>query len=198
MKESILQSRVAKYAADRGALHYHTHNSERSEGGFPDSVIVGNWIMFRELKSDSDSATVSKKQREWILRLEAVGADVDVWYPIDWERGRIQNEINACTRRRSADGGLILPDVAKTLFLMSDARPSAGLLWDAGAKGIDRITWEQHARSFMRMIAGSLPSSDEEVMLWAARHKLGADTSVAAVIEALRADLASAKGEDLD
>lgn len=199
MRESVLQGKVAAYARQRGALHYHTHRSEKSEEGFPDSVIVGNWVMFRELKSDSDSATVSKAQRDWIERLRAAGADVDVWWPIDWERGRIQNEINACTRQRSTDGELTLPDIAKTLFLFSDARPAAGLLWDAGARGIDRITWQGHARSFMRLIAGALPSTTEEVLAWIRRHRIGPNDGAAAIIEALRSDLASAEGDgDLD
>ena len=194
--ETQFQSKVGTYAKMKGCLHYHTHNSERSEGGFPDSVIVGNYIMFRELKSDSDSAAVSKKQREWIERLESVGADVGVWWPIDWESGKARAEIDECARRRRADGAVVLPDLAKVLFLFSDLRPSAGIHWDAGSKGIDRITWQENAASLSKMIAHSLPHTNEEVLAWLARHELGADAGAAAFFDALRDDLiANARGK---
>jgi len=194
MAETKLQSKVQEYAVRKGLLHYHTHNSERSEAGFPDSVIVGNWVMYRELKSDSDSAAVSKEQRKWIQALEAVGVDVDVWWPIDWEKGRIQEEMNACAKTRKPDGQIAMPNVAKTLYLFADDRPSAGVLWDAGARGIDRVTWERHAASLMRTMAHALPSGDEEILAWLAHHHLGAGAGAGAIIEALRGDLARTKG----
>jgi hypothetical protein len=197
MAESVFQARVASYAVTRGALHYHTHNSERSEGGFPDSFILGNYMMFRELKSDSDSATVSKKQREWIEKLESVGADVGVWWPIDWESGKVHAEIDACVKRRKADGSIILPDLAKVLFLFSDQRPSAGLHWDAGSSGIDRFLWRDNAATLSKMIAHRLPRTDEEVLAWLARHELDGTAGASAFFEALRTDLiANARGRD--
>lgn len=195
LPETVLQTNVGQYAVRKGCLHYHTHRSDRSEGGFPDSVIVGNWTMFRELKSDSDSAKVSDKQQEWIERLEAAGADADVWWPIDWESGKIQSEINACAKNRRADGKLVLPDLAKTLFLYSDTRPAAGILWDSGHTGIDRVTWNENARSLTRLLAHALPTGDAEILAWLGRHNFGPQDGAAAIIEALRDDLMSAKGE---
>lgn len=195
--ESVFQSNVGSYATRRGALHYHTHNSERSEGGFPDSVIVGNYIMFRELKSDSDSARVSPKQRLWIEKLESVGADVGVWWPIDWETGKVQAEIDACVKHRRSDGGVILPNLAKVLFLFADARPSAGIHWDAGSAGVDRFLWRDNAASLSKMIAHSLPRTDEEVLSWLAHHELDGTAGASAFFEALRSDLiANARGKD--
>ncbi len=197
MAETVFQSKVGQYAVAKGALHYHTHNSERSEGGFPDSVIVGNYVMFRELKSDSDSATVSPKQRKWIEKLESVGADVGVWWPIDWETNKAQAEIDACVKRRRADGSIILPDLAKVLYLFSDEHPAAGIHWDAGSKHVDRLLWRDNAASLSKMIAHSLPRTDEEILAWLARHELDGSAGASAFFEALRSDLiANARGKD--
>lgn len=195
LPETVLQSNVTSYAKRKHLLHYHTHRSDRSEGGFPDSVIVGNWVMYRELKSDKDGAKVSEAQQEWIEGLEAAGVDADVWWPIDWESGKIQDEMNACAKSRKADGKLVLPDLAKTLFLYSDDRPAAGILWDSGHTGIDRVTWENNARSLTRLIAHALPTGDAEILAWLGRHNFGPNDGAAAIIEALRDDLMSAKGE---
>jgi hypothetical protein len=190
--EKKFQSKVASYAKTKGLLHYHTHDSQRSEGGFPDSVIVGNYVMFRELKSDSKSASVSQEQRKWIERLEAAGADVGVWWPAHWESGQAQAEMDDCARRRHADGGLVLPDIAKYLYLFTDLRPAAGLLWDSGKTSIDRITWRENADSLMRTIGHSLPTSDEEILAWLERHNLGAGAGAGAFFAALRGDFISA------
>jgi hypothetical protein len=196
MAESVFQGRVGSYATARGALHYHTHNSERSEGGFPDSVIVGNYIMFRELKSDSDSATVSTNQRKWIEKLESVGADVGVWWPIDWETGKAQAEIDACVKRRKPNGSIILPDLAKVLYLFADERPAAGIHWDAGSRGIDRLLWQDNAVALSKMIAHSLPRTDEEILAWLSAHELDGSAGASAFFEALRSDLiANARGK---
>lgn len=191
MAESKFQAKIGQYALHKGLLHYHTHNSERSEGGFPDSVIVGEYVMYRELKSDSDSATVSPKQRKWIEALEAAGVDVDIWWPVQWESGEIQDQMNDCARKRKSETGLVIPDVAKLLFLFSDLRPAAGLLWDAGAKGIDRVTWKENSAKLMRAIAHGLPRTDAEILTWLSRHDLGSDSGAAAFFDALRRDLIS-------
>lgn len=195
--ETVFQANVGSYATRRGALHYHTHNSERSEGGFPDSVIVGNYVMYRELKSDSDSASVSAKQRKWIEKLESVGADVAVWWPIDWETGKVQAEIDACVKHRTASGSIILPDLAKVLYLFSDARPSAGIHWDAGSAGIDRFLWRDNAATLTKMIAHRLPRTDEEILAWLAHHELDGSAGASAFFEALRQDLiTNARGKE--
>lgn len=193
MKESVFQSQVGQYARARGALHYHTYNSERSDAGFPDSVILGNWIMFLELKSDSDSARVSDKQKTWIQRLKDRGYDADVYWPADWESGELQNRINACTRRRVTrrDRLVQIEDLAKTLYLFTTAgaEPAAGLMWDAGAKGVDRVRWQVNAERLMRDVTAQLPRTDEEIVDWLRAHRLGPGAGPGAVLAALRADL---------
>lgn len=62
---------------------YHTHDSRRSEKGFPDLVIVGmNGILYRELKKQD--GVVSVEQRYWLSILQESGADVAVWRPNLW------------------------------------------------------------------------------------------------------------------
>jgi hypothetical protein len=76
-----------------GLTWYHTYNSEKSPSGFPDLVIAGRWVVYRELKRQTENPT--KAQREWIAALEAAGADVGVWRPSDWLSGRVQSELAA-------------------------------------------------------------------------------------------------------
>lgn len=64
-------------------LCYHTHDSRRSEPGFPDLVVVGpSGLLFRELKSERGRLTAD--QRQWLERLTEAGADASVWRPSAW------------------------------------------------------------------------------------------------------------------
>lgn len=75
--------------------------------GYPDLTIVGGWVMFRELKSDT--GRVRADQQRWLDKLEAAGADVGVWTPEDLHSGRIEKELKQCraamlARARAAVG----------------------------------------------------------------------------------------------
>lgn len=75
-------------------LVYHTHDSRRSQPGFPDLVLVSpraGRVLFRELKSTK--GRVSPAQQKWGDGLIAAGADFAFWYPEDWASGRIQKEL---------------------------------------------------------------------------------------------------------
>lgn len=94
MKEDDLERAVrdllALYGLDE--FSYHTHDSRRSQPGFPDWVIAGkNGVLYRELKSES--GRVSRAQNRWIARLRESGQDVDVWRPADLKSGRITREL---------------------------------------------------------------------------------------------------------
>jgi hypothetical protein len=65
--------------------------------GFPDLVMAGHRIAFRELKSGY--GTVSPAQRQWLSLLAAAGADAGVWTPEDLDSGRIRAELEAIRLR---------------------------------------------------------------------------------------------------
>ncbi|MGI8994178.1 MAG: VRR-NUC domain-containing protein [Nocardioidaceae bacterium] len=66
-----------------GLLVYHTHDSRRSERGYPDLCIVGPvGLLFRELKAERGRLTTD--QQLWLDRLTEAGANAAVWRPADW------------------------------------------------------------------------------------------------------------------
>jgi hypothetical protein len=82
-RERDFQSAVCQLAKTLGCIVYHTHDSRRSEPGFPDLVIVGRrGFMFRELKTQQ--GYVSDAQQMWLDKLTAAKADAAVWRPSDW------------------------------------------------------------------------------------------------------------------
>jgi hypothetical protein len=80
MTESEFQSQVRELCRWLGLLAYHTHDSQRSDPGFPDLVIVGaRGVLFRELKTEVGKT--SPMQDHWIACLNAAGQDAAVWRP---------------------------------------------------------------------------------------------------------------------
>ena len=84
--EGKLQARLRQLALDTGHLYYHTHNSKRSDPGWPDAAILhreGGILYAWELKDAT--GTVTPAQRTW---LEALGkvtrVDARVVRPGDW------------------------------------------------------------------------------------------------------------------
>lgn len=72
--------------------------------GWPDLVIVGTRVLFRELKSATGPAT--PEQKAWIARLELAGLDVGVWRPKDLTSGLIERELRAiCVRKYASITG---------------------------------------------------------------------------------------------
>lgn len=79
-------------------LIYHTHDSRRSQPGFPDLVLVNprtKRVLFRELKSAKGK--ISKEQQQWADGLRKAGADFDFWYPKDWVSERIHNDLRGAS-----------------------------------------------------------------------------------------------------
>ena len=79
MKEKSFQSLILWHAKKRGWKCYHTHDSRRSEPGFPDLVLVRQKILYRELKTDKGRLTES--QKAWGDALIEAGADYAIWRP---------------------------------------------------------------------------------------------------------------------
>ena len=85
MREKQLQDAIVAAAQRLGWLVYHTHDSRRSQPGFPDLVLVHpgrGRILYRELKTMTGKVTTD--QQKWLDALAAAGADVGVWRPTDW------------------------------------------------------------------------------------------------------------------
>lgn len=83
MSEAVLQRNVIALCKQLGLLAYHTHDSRRSEAGFPDLVIVGqDGVLFRELKTQTGKVSVD--QLHWLTSLRFAGQDADVWRPEHW------------------------------------------------------------------------------------------------------------------
>jgi len=82
--EAAFLEQVRRVASDYGWLPYHTHNSKRSEPGFPDLVLVrADRLVFAELKRVK--GRISPDQGKWIWALRRAGREVYVWRPVDWD-----------------------------------------------------------------------------------------------------------------
>lgn len=70
--EAAFQTQVLNLAGYYGWRSYHTHDSRRSQAGFPDLVLVrGAELIFAELKTDT--GRLRPEQQEWIAALKHVG-----------------------------------------------------------------------------------------------------------------------------
>ena len=66
-----------------GWLVYHTHDSRRSQPGFPDLTMVRHGrLIFAELKKDG--AYPTPEQRRWLHELKRASQKVYLWRPSDW------------------------------------------------------------------------------------------------------------------
>lgn len=94
MRENALQDQIEALAFDLGWLTYHTHDSRRSDPGWPDLAMVhpkrGRFIV-RELKTMR--GRVSADQRKWLDGLTAAGIDAGVWRPIDYVNRTVEHEL---------------------------------------------------------------------------------------------------------
>jgi hypothetical protein len=74
---------VLAHARWRGWLCYHTHDSRKSEPGFPDLVMVrGERLLIVELKAAN--GRFSDAQREWLAAFDLVpGVETCRWKPHD-------------------------------------------------------------------------------------------------------------------
>lgn len=92
--ERELQDHIVGLARSLGWLAYHTHDSRRSEPGYPDLHLVHpgrGASLFRELKSTK--GRISPDQRKWGAALTAAGQDFGYWYPADVVTGAVLEQL---------------------------------------------------------------------------------------------------------
>ena len=77
--------KVLAAAVPAGWMAYHTHDSRRSEAGFPDLVLVKPpVVVFVELKTNK--GRTSKEQTQWLEQLGlCTDIEVHLWRPADWD-----------------------------------------------------------------------------------------------------------------
>jgi hypothetical protein len=98
MLERDLQAAVVDLARTLGFLTYHTHDSRRSQPGFPDLVLChprSGALLFAELKDARRKVT--PEQDEW-LRALAVRGVAFVWRPEHLTDGSIARALHRYAR----------------------------------------------------------------------------------------------------
>lgn len=83
ISEREFQAQVIQLARLLGWWAYHTHDSRRSNAGFPDLVLVRNRVIYAELKTDRGA--VRREQAEVMAALRKAGAEVYLWRPAMWD-----------------------------------------------------------------------------------------------------------------
>jgi hypothetical protein len=84
VSEKGFQAAVVQLAKLQGWMAYHTHDSRRSEPGFPDCVLArAPRLILAELKRETGQLT--EEQQAWLDELAGCGSvEVYVWRPADW------------------------------------------------------------------------------------------------------------------
>ena len=82
--EGILLAQIRGVAKDHGFLTYHTHDSRKSEQGFPDLVLTnGRRVLIYELKTNTGKVT--HDQALWLTMLAYTGqVECGIWRPRDF------------------------------------------------------------------------------------------------------------------
>ena len=84
--EADFQDQLIAVARRFGYRAYHTHNSRRSEPGFPDLVLASprqRRVIFAELKTATGQ--LSDDQAWWAGVLTAAGEEYHLWRFKDWD-----------------------------------------------------------------------------------------------------------------
>lgn len=95
MSEAELERELRTLLEERDLYGFHPRVSKGSAPGWPDWVVVGRRVLYRELKSSGGQLTPEQRRVGWLLR--AAGQDWDVWRPRDLASGRIARELNQIT-----------------------------------------------------------------------------------------------------
>lgn len=82
VSEKEFMAEVVKVAKSLGWKVYHTHDSRKSEAGFPDLVLARDRVIFAELKTEAGK--FSAAQLNWLDALDEAGAVAQRWRPEQW------------------------------------------------------------------------------------------------------------------
>lgn len=88
-----LLDRIINRCDQLGLMVYHNPESIRAQPGFPDLVIVGRRILYREVKTGS--GRLSPTQTTWRYKILAAGGDWRLWMPGDWAGDQIERELKS-------------------------------------------------------------------------------------------------------
>ena len=95
MTEREWQAQVVQAARLLGWTTYHTHDSRRSDAGWPDLALVRDRLVMAELKTDT--GRLSAAQERWLALLKGAGIETHVWRPRD-----IDQVLDVLKRRRTS------------------------------------------------------------------------------------------------
>lgn len=97
MTEKELMDAVVELATLLHWDHYHTHDSRRSQPGFPDLVLAkGRRLIVAEIKSAK--GRMRPYQQHWLDILTRTGAETYLWRPADWLSGEIEATLRGTTK----------------------------------------------------------------------------------------------------
>jgi hypothetical protein len=91
MSERDFQQAVTDLCKLLGLDAFHVRNSRGMAPGWPDLVIVGAGVLFRELKTET--GVLTPEQRRVGSRLTRAGADWAVWRPRDLRSGVVERQL---------------------------------------------------------------------------------------------------------
>lgn len=91
MTEAELDREVRRLIKEHRLWGYHPHDSRRSAPGWPDWVIVGRRMIYRELKGYGGELTHHQRRVGYLI--QATGADWAVWRPADLHSGLIGRQL---------------------------------------------------------------------------------------------------------
>ena len=96
LTEKAFMDSIVQLARQTGWLVYHTHDSRRSEPGFPDLVMTKvKRLVIAEIKTEKGKT--SPAQDQWLSTLRtARGVKVKLWRPSDWPE--IERTLGAITQ----------------------------------------------------------------------------------------------------
>jgi hypothetical protein len=96
MSEETLRLKIKGLAKELGWMSYHTHDSRRSDAGWPDLALVHpirGRFMIRELKDERRKVTT--EQADWLHALKLAGVDAGVWRHMDFVDETVLRELLA-------------------------------------------------------------------------------------------------------